>query len=81
MAHNRISKEHMWDNMTDLELLKSANLYRKDTLTGEEGLTLAGILLLGSQQTIIAVFKKIEDYFQKLILNTDFATVFFPADC
>lgn len=52
MAHNRISKEHMWDNMTDLELLKSANLYRKDTLTGEEGLTLAGILLLGSQQTI-----------------------------
>ena len=38
--------------MTDLELLKSANLYRKDTLTGEEGLILAGILLLGSQQTI-----------------------------
>ena len=30
---------------------------------------------------VIAVFKKIEDYFQKFILNTNFATVFFSADC
>lgn len=30
---------------------------------------------------VIAVFKKIEDYFQKLILRTDFATIFLLTDC
>ena len=35
----------------------------------------------GETLPVIAVFKKIEDYFQKFILNTNFATVFFSADC
>ena len=30
---------------------------------------------------VIAIFKKIENYFQKLILNPDFAVAFRPADC
>lgn len=54
MAHNRANREHMWERMTDLEILKSANLYRRDPLTGEEGITLAGILLLGTRELILS---------------------------
>ena len=47
----------------------AVNLKRIAAITGKETLP------------VIAVFKKIEDYFQKSILNTNFATVFFSADC
>ena len=71
MAHNRANREHMWENLTDLELLKSANLYRKDPLTGEEGLTLAGILLLGSQQLIFSALPHYKTDAIVRIKNTD----------
>ena len=54
MAHNQIQREHPWETMSDLELLKSAGLYRKDIVTGEEGLTLAAILLLGTEELIMS---------------------------
>lgn len=44
MARNQVQREHPWETMSDLELLKSAGLYRRDIVTGEEGLTLAAIL-------------------------------------
>lgn len=44
--------EHPWLKMTDLELLKSANLYRIDEETGKEGVTLAGIMLFGKDLVI-----------------------------
>ena len=47
----------------------AVNLKRIAAITGKKTLP------------VIAVFKKIEDYFQKLILNTDFATIFLLADC
>ena len=71
MAHNRANNEHIWENMTDIELLKSANLYRKDSLTGEEGLTLAGILLLGSQQMIVSALPHYKTDAIVRIKNTD----------
>lgn len=40
--------------MSDLELHKSASLYRRDIVTGENGLTLAAILLLGTEQLIMS---------------------------
>ena len=40
------NKNHPWKNMDDLELLKSAKLYDKDEITGNEGINLAGILIL-----------------------------------
>ena len=53
MAHNQKGgATHLWDTLNDLDLLKSANLYAKDPNTGQEGLNLAGILLLGSEQLI-----------------------------
>lgn len=41
--------------MNDKELLRSANLYAKDYVTGKEGLTLAAILLFGKDTTILSV--------------------------
>lgn len=54
MAHNQVQREHPWETMSDLELLKSAGLYRRDIVTDEEGLTLAAILLLGTEQLIMS---------------------------
>ena len=51
MAVNR-DREHPWRNMDDMELLKSAGLYEKNRVTGEEGLNMACILLFGKAEVI-----------------------------
>ena len=55
MAINRNGEDHPWANMTDFELIKSANLYGEDFTTGKRGLNLAAILLLGKDTTILSV--------------------------
>ena len=47
-------QNHPWSLMSDLELLKSAKLYQTNPSTQEEGVTLAGILLLGTEDTILS---------------------------
>ena len=51
-AKNENSGTHPWMEMDDMALLKSAGLYKKDITTGQEGITLAGILLFGKDETI-----------------------------
>ncbi len=51
MAANQ-RPNHPWQHMDDLELLKSAGLYLKDLQSGKEGITLAGILILGKDELI-----------------------------
>lgn len=51
-ANQRVN--HPWESMDDLELLKSAGLYLRDLQSGKEGITLGGILLLGSEELIHA---------------------------
>src|SRR3990167_10196995 len=46
-------KNHPWLTMDDFQLLKSAQLYQEDHETGKSGVTLAGILLLGKDDTIL----------------------------
>ena len=46
---------HPWGTMDDLNLLKSAQLYKKDFQTQKSGLTLAGLLLFGKDETILSV--------------------------
>ncbi|MBR2299835.1 MAG: putative DNA binding domain-containing protein [Alphaproteobacteria bacterium] len=46
---------HPWAELTDIELLKSAGLYKKDYMSGQVGITLAGILLLGKDEVIHSV--------------------------
>ncbi len=55
MAINRNGENHVWGNMTDEQMLRSANLIAKDFSTGNEGLTLAAILLFGKDETILSV--------------------------
>ncbi|MDR1978372.1 MAG: putative DNA binding domain-containing protein, partial [Synergistaceae bacterium] len=47
-------KDHPWSEMDDMELITSAQLYQLDAETGRKGVTLAGILLLGSDQLILS---------------------------
>ena len=54
-AINRNGENHLWANMTDEQMLRSANLIAKDYTTGKEGLTLAAILLFGKDETILSV--------------------------
>lgn len=51
MASNRTSN-HPWSTMSDKDMLRSASLYEKNLQTGEEGINLAGILLLGKDDVI-----------------------------
>ena len=51
LALNRTAN-HPWGQMSNEELLKSAGLYERDLQTGEEGINLAGILLLGKDEVI-----------------------------
>ncbi|MDR1622159.1 MAG: putative DNA binding domain-containing protein, partial [Synergistaceae bacterium] len=48
-------KNHPWTEMDDLELIKSAQLYQLDAKAGRYGVTLAGILLFGSDQLILSI--------------------------
>ena len=53
MAQNHLlSGTHPWKDMSDMELLKSAGLYRKDENTGKSGFTLAAVMLLGKDELI-----------------------------
>lgn len=67
-AKNQHGGEHPWETMSDLELLKSANLYSKDLDTGVEGINLAGVLLLGTQQLI---FSALPHYKTDAIVRVD----------
>ncbi|MHB2153448.1 Fic family protein [Calditrichota bacterium GD2] len=49
------SPEHPWLKLDDMELLKSARLYQKDYRTGQQGLTLAAVLLLGKDEVIQSI--------------------------
>lgn len=48
------NQNHSWKDMTDEELLRSANLILIDPQTGREGITLASILLFGKDNTIMS---------------------------
>ena len=52
LANSNVKKRHIWMDMTDLELLKSAGLYKVDKVTGKLGVTLAGVMLFGKDNVI-----------------------------
>ena len=43
---------HPWENMNDMDILKSAGLYEEDKIKGIKGFNLAAILLLGNDNLI-----------------------------
>ena len=63
--------EHPWENMTDDELLKSAMMYRRDFKTGEEGYTLAAVLLFGKDEVIQNILPAYKTDAIVRVVNTD----------
>ena len=52
----RINKpRHPWGNMQDIDLIKSAQLYQPHPETGKMSVTLAGVMLLGTDDLILKV--------------------------
>jgi ATP-dependent DNA helicase RecG len=47
-----LKSTHHWNSADNLQLLKSLSLHQKNNITGEEGFTLAAILLFGTDETI-----------------------------
>ena len=47
--------DHSWLSLDDMELMRSAGLYQKDYQSGQEGFTLAAVLLLGKDEIIQSV--------------------------
>ena len=45
-------ENHPWLELSDMDLFKQANLYRRDVRTGEEGFTLAALMLFGKEEVI-----------------------------
>ena len=54
MAINR-QPGHPWESLSDMELLQSVQLYKKDYSTGQSGFTLAALLLFGRDEVIASV--------------------------
>jgi ATP-dependent DNA helicase RecG len=46
--------DHPWISMTDMEIMRSADLYEIDPVTGKEGYNLAAVLLFGKDETIFS---------------------------
>ena len=50
-----LTPSHPWAVLEDLELMKKLGGYRKDRVSGEEGFTLAGLLMFGKTEAITDV--------------------------
>lgn len=48
------NSNHPWKNMSNEEIIKSSGLYREDIMTKQKGITLAAILLFGTDETIMS---------------------------
>ena len=48
------NENHAWKNMSNEEIVRTSGLYREDVMTQKKGLTLAAILLFGTDETIMS---------------------------
>lgn len=51
-AYDNRHENHPWPDLTDMEFLKKVEAWRKDRATGEEGFTVAGIMMFGKTQSV-----------------------------
>lgn len=65
------AKEHPWRSMSDEELLRSAGLILKDEHTQKEGVTIAAILLFGTDSTIMSILPQHKTDAIFRVFNTD----------
>lgn len=70
MSRSR-DKNHPWLTMTDEEIIRSAGLILKDRDSAREGITLAAILLFGTDQLIMSVLPQHKTDAIFRVFNTD----------
>ena len=51
-AYDSRHENHPWSELSDMEFLKKVEAWRKDKATGEEGFTVAGIMMFGKTQSV-----------------------------
>ena len=51
-AYNNRHENHPWSELTDMEFLKKVEAWRQNRETGEEGFTVAGIMMFGKTQSV-----------------------------
>jgi len=55
LVKNEAGDTHPWLHLSNIDILKSTGLFKKDFKSGKSGITLAGILLFGKDETILSV--------------------------
>lgn len=65
------AKDHPWMDMTNEEVVRSAGLVLRDQSSGKEGITLAAILLFGTDQLIMSVLPQHKTDAIFRVFNTD----------
>lgn len=70
-ARRKTRNNHPWRNMDDEALLRSAKLILTDRISGQKGVTLAAILLFGSDQMIYSVLPQHKTDALVRVYNTD----------
>ena len=70
-AKNENGGSHIWESMSDMELLKSIGCYKKNIETNQEGFTLSSILLFGKDVTILNVlpYHRVDAILRKVNLD------------
>ena len=51
-AYDSRHENHPWSDLSDMDFLKKVEAWRKDRETGEEGFTVAGIMMFGKTQSV-----------------------------
>ena len=51
-AYDTRHENHPWSDLSDMDFLKKVEAWRKDRETGEEGFTVAGIMMFGKTQSV-----------------------------
>ncbi len=64
-------ENHPWKSMDDEELLRTSGLILRDSMTGNEGITLAAILLFGPDELIFSVLAHHKTDAIYRVFNTD----------
>lgn len=70
-ARRRTRENHPWRSMDDETMLRSAKLILNDRMSGKDGLTLASILLFGTDQLIYSVLPQHKSDALVRVYNTD----------
>ena len=82
LAKNNSGGNHLWEKLSDEEILRSARLFTEDRVTGQQGFNLAAVMLLGKDEVIKdvapmyqtdALVKKIntDRYDDRLVVETN----------